>query len=399
MNLQEHDANEKDFKIADYILPALEEGSYRAEGKQKVTLNAVAGETFSVTKNFYVAANAETISPDEIFSVYPLPEQQGDFSGTLPFIVLNNKNYPWIRHWTADIEGLPVPWLALIVVSEDETESETDVTHAELATVKENGVFFPYNEKAITFCKKDDAIHLLKISKKTYTEIMPSKEDLAWLTHAKFVNLSAAEDSITEKDGWFSTIIANRFVPSKKDKALKSTVHLVAIDAYLNSTIPANCESVRLISIYHWSVYSENTEEKSFVSLINGLEENSASVMEKSLKTHYVRTGEKTYSFYHSPLLPLHSARYEHINGEEKFTADGRLIYDTKNGIFDVSYSAAFNLGRLITLSRRSEAEKISAWRKDSSVHHHLQKLDSSIGISAFDLEELCKHLTEKKLV
>jgi hypothetical protein len=393
------DSCEKDFKLADYVKPPLEEGKYSAEGTQKVSLNAAVKDTFSITKDFYVTANTETISPDEIFSVYPLPEQQGDFSGTLPFMVLNNKNYPWMRHWTADIDALPIPYLALIVISEDEEAQESDIQYSALAGLKESGVFFPYNEKSVSTCKAEDTIHILSIPKKTYTEIMPAKEDLPWLTHAKFVNLSASEDSISEKDGWFSTIIANRFIPSKKNASVKSTVHLISVDAYLNNPIPANCERVRFISMYHWNVYSEKTEEKSFVSLINGLERNSASVKEKSLKPHFLRSGEKTYSFYRSPLLPLHSARYENINGEEKFTADGRLIYDAENGIFDVSYSAAFNIGRFITLSRRAEAEKIVAWRKNESVEHHLKKLDSSIGDSQFDVKELCTFLTEKKLV
>ncbi len=397
MDTNETSLNEKDFKIADYYKPALPEGKYTITGTQNVTSPVT--EKFSITKNFYVSANSETILPDDIFSVYPLPEQQGDFSGTLPFMVLNNEVYPWTRHWTDDIEGLPVPWLALIVISEDEQAVETDVKYSELVNLKQAGVFFPYNKNPASPCKDDDNIHILTIPKKTYTEVMPSKEDLPWLTHAKFVNLSAAEDSIAEQNGWFSTIIANRFIPSAKNKALKSSVHLVAVDGYLNAVINASYDFVRFVSLHHWNIYSEKTEEKSFVSLVEGLNQNSAQVKEKSLKPHYLRSGEKTYSFYHSPLLPLDSPRYDNINGEEKYTADGRLVYDMENGIFDVSYSAAFNLGRLITLSKRSEAEKIAAWRKDESVKNHLEKLDGAMGLSLYDLKELCKKITENELV
>lgn len=390
------DFDDKDFKLADCFKPVLEEGTYRITGSQDVT--SPVSEKFNATRDFYVAADTETLAAGELFSVYPIPEQQGDFSGTLPFIVLNNPAYPWIRHWTNDIGGVPVPWLALIVVAGNEGAEEADITYSQLLTLKEDGVFFPYSNNAAARCKDDDNIHILTLPKAVYHEVMPAAEDLPWLTHAKYVNLSAAEDSISEQDGWFSTIIANRFVPSGGESPVKSTIHLIAVDKYLDQSIPDNCEFVRFVSLYHWNVYSENAEDKSFAGLVNGLSRNSRSVEEKSLKPHYLRTGEKTYSLYHSPLLALHSARYENINGEGNYTADGRMIYDWETGIFDVSYAAAFNLGRLITLSRRSEAEEITAWRKRDAMKRHLCMLDSAVGLFAVDLKELCKRITEEKL-
>lgn len=386
---------EMDFKLADSFQPGLGEGKYTIQGTQEVTMPV--SDHFSATKDFYVAANAETISPEEIFSIYPAAEQRGDFTGTLPFLVLKNPGYPWIRRWTDDIDGLQVPWLALIVVSQNEEPAEMDVKHSELVKLKEDGVFFPYKENAVTLCRPDDSIHILTIPKAVYDALMPAKEDLPWLAHAKFVNLSAAEDEVAQQDGWFSTIIANRFVPFDQEMPLKSTVHLVTPDGYLNGSIPSDCERVRFISIYHWNLYSEKTEEKSFVSLAEGLGSNSGAVRERALKPHFLRTGEKTYSIYHSPLLPFPSARYDNINGEERYTADGRLIYQSENGIFDISYAAAFNLGRMITLSRRLEAEKIAAWRKDTAMQKHLDKLACNMEISVTDLCELCSLLTEEE--
>ncbi len=395
--------DEMDFKLADSFRPRLEEGKYTIKGMQEVSLPVQ--DHFSVSKDFYVAANAETISPKDIFSIYPAAEQRGDFSGTLPFIVLNNPNYPWIRRWTDDIDGMPVPWLALIVVSQEDEPAEMDVKHSELARLQENGVFFPYRENAAAQCKDDDNIHILTIPKAAYDALMPAKEDLIWLTHAKYVNLSASEDDIAAQDGWFSTIIANRFVPigqasgqNTQDAPLKSTVHLITPDGYLNAAIPPDCSQVRFISIYHWNLYSEKTEEKSFVALVEGLSRNSGTIKEKALKPHYLRTGEKTYSIYHSPLLPYTSARYDNINGEETYTADGRLVYHLETGIFDVSYAAAFNLGRLITLSRRMEAEKITAWRKSTALQRHLNRLADSMELPPDDLQELCRLLTEEGL-
>lgn len=390
---------EKEFKLADYVKPALEEGKYTIRGGQTVT--SPQNDSFSVSRDFYVSVTDTSIDPSDIFSVYPAPEQRGDFTGTLPFIVLTNRVYPWLRHWTKDRGSLPVPWLAVIVVADDEGASETDIPRARLKTLREDGVFFPYHESAASIGKDDDPVHILTISAELYRAVMPDTEDLPYLAHAKFVNLSATEDAVCEKDGWFSTLIANRFVPSSvlSGDQRKSAIHVVAVDGYLDAALPKNCVSVRFVSLYHWNVYSETADEKSFVALTEGLKDNSAAVQPYSLKPHYLRTGEKTYSLYHSPLLPYHSQRYDEINGSNRFSADGRLVYHAASGIFDASYAAAFNLGRLITLSRRAEAEKIAAWRRKTRTERHESALTTAVGFDRFDVAELCAKLSEGGLV
>ncbi len=387
------DFQEQDFKLADYVRPAIEEGRYTITGRQDVTKPA--SETFQVQKEICIAANTRALAGQDVFSVYPPPEQQGDFAGTLPFLVLNDQVYPWIRRWRDDIDGRPVPWLALIVVSENEGAVETDVENAKLPDLKERGVFFPLKEGEVTSCRDDDNIHILMMPKQTYRDVMPAAEDLQWLTHAKFVDLSSTEDAIAKQDGWFSTVIANRFVPSLEGCSLKSTVHLVPVDGYLNGNIPEDCDRVRLISLYHWNIYSEKTQEQSFTALMEGIGRNARVVKDQSLKPHYLRTGEKTYSRYHSPLLPYHMERYDNLGGEGRYTADGRLIYDAQNGILDISYAAAFNLGRMISLSRRTEAEKIARWRRERAMGEHLRLLDQTIGVSLADLHEICGKLSE----
>lgn len=384
---------DQDFKLADYMKPAIEEGRYTIIGRQDVSRPV--SETFQIQKEICIAANTRTLAGQDVFSVYPSSEQQGDFAGTLPFLVLNNQVYPWIRHWRDDIDGCPVPWLALIVVSEEEGAAETDVKNKELPGLKEPGVFFPLKEGEVTLCQEDDNIHILTVSKQTYRNVMPTAEDLPWLAHVKFVDLSAAEDAIAEQDGWFSTVIANRFVPSYAGRCVKSTVHLISVDGYLNGNIPSDCDRVRFISIYHWSIYSEKTQEQSFAARMYEIGRNSCTVKDQSLKPHYLRTGEKAYSRYHSPLVPYHAKRYDNLGGEERYTADGRLIYDERNGILDISYSAAFQLGRMISLSRRSEAEKIAAWRREQTMGEHLRMLDEAIGVSLPELCEICEKLLE----
>lgn len=383
------------FKLADSCIPPLYEGDYTIRLTQEVTKPDK--DEFSVEKKFCVAANTEFLSEDMIFSIYPAKNQQGDFSTDLPFMVFNDPSYPWMKYAGKDSSDLDVPWIALIVVKEGEAEEEKDVKYSELENEAGANVFFPYKKTKNTACKNDDLVHIIKFKKDQLSSLLPDKEDRAWLAHYKQVSLSNAEDCLTHQDNNFSAVIANRFPPYIEGSITKSTVHLIAACDYddLDST---DAEFVNVISLYHWDIYSEKNTDKSFVTIVEGLQGNSRSVMDGMLKPHYLRTGEKTYSWYHSPLLPEKYIRADNINGEETFTSDGRLIYNKENGIFDVTYSAAFNLGRLVTLSHFTEAQEIVSWRKQQRIKDHLDDLEKNTAIDDYELKTVVIRLGEGKL-
>lgn len=429
--------DKKGFKLANNYLPPLREGLYNITFTQDVTIgeqktdndDSAQKNRFLTEKKFCVAANTEALSDNEIFNISPSPNQQGDFSTELPYIVLNDPSYPWMKDLKTNDGKRPLPWLALIVLSENEIIEENDVKYGSLEQhaneAKKEGIFFPYTKNIYSSCKDNNNIHIIKISKNTFEKIMPSKQDRFWLTHVKKVDLSDVADAMVSKDGLFSVIIANRFPPCKASEIvteikpekpneetcnemtdkIKNSIHLVAAYNY-DDGIPDNFAYVKMISLYHWTIYSDEkkAEDKSFDSLVEGLSKNSKSVMGSTLKEHYLRqTGEKTYSWYHSPIMPLKINRVGdnggiRINGEKTFTADGRLIYNRKNGIFDVSYSAAFNLGKFVTLSHSKEAQQIASWRKEQKTNEHIKDLKANFGIDInSEKSELIHVLTKLK--
>jgi hypothetical protein len=392
-------AIESSFRFGDSAPPGLEEGNYTALFTQNVKLDGADTDEFTAQKNFTVAANNERLSDADIFSVYPPENAQGNFSGTLPFIVFYNEHYPWIKEFH-DGGKNRIPWLALIVVAEAEFESgeavEADVKYSEISGLKESGVYFPFTPSG--FSKPDDNIHILTISKKLFGEIFPAKDDLRWLAGVKVTDLSNAEDSVSETDGRYSYVTANRFIPGIPGEKLKSSVFLVSAADYLDNKIPETCGKIRFVSIKNFSIYNEADTDKSFVTLTTGLSQNSKEIESPALKKHFMRSGEVSYSLYSSPLVKncADSPRNADIDGEERFTADGRMIYKKNIGIFDVSYAAAFNLGKLITLSRRSDAEKIVAWRRNEQKNRHLAALSSAMKTP--DVAKIITKLTSEGL-
>lgn len=99
---------------------------------------------------------------------------------------------------------------------------------------------------------------------------------------------------------------------------------------------------------------------------------------------HSTRLGEKTVSWYRGPLVPLD------LTKESKYTfrptADAAVRYNPVDGIMDVSYAAAYQLGRLLGLHDRHFATALYAYRSGISQQWHQslskQLLRNTLGTS-----------------
>lgn len=386
-------------KFIDFIKPVLMDGEHTVTVTQNVT--APQTQSFAQSEPFYVAGKAYTLDPNDVFSVSPTENECGDFSKLLPFITIENKTFPWERKITADIQRVPVPWVALIVLSATENTEEGDISVADLLRYTPAATYFPSQNQLpkIVIEKESDVCHVVDLSKELYHAIMPTYEEMIYLTHIRRVNLAHTEDDIIEKDGDFSVIMANRFIPTGINEPLKSTVHLVSMLG-MPREIPSGYDKVRLVSLHRWNTYSVQDNSQVFQQLIDTLSSNTGmigcnkdnEVLKRCYvpKKHMTRSGETTVSLYRPPLIPYAN---KEIDSTSKYTADGHLIYDPKNGIFDTSYAAAFQLGRLISLHRKADSERIDAWRKNRKAISHQRLLRANIG--RIDVVELCRKMSE----
>jgi hypothetical protein len=78
---------------------------------------------------------------------------------------------------------------------------------------------------------------------------------------------------------------------------------------------------------------------------------------------HSMRQGEKTVSWYRGPLVPLNYDKPAQVQ-ELVSCADELLRYDPEIGLFDVTYAAAWQLGRLLALQNQSFALALNRARK-----------------------------------
>lgn len=81
---------------------------------------------------------------------------------------------------------------------------------------------------------------------------------------------------------------------------------------------------------------------------------------------HHLRTGDDTVSWYHGPLAPaIHDNDHPDLQNQlPARTADALVRYLPKYGMFEVSYAAAWELGRLLTLQSKQVATTLYRWKR-----------------------------------
>jgi hypothetical protein len=107
---------------------------------------------------------------------------------------------------------------------------------------------------------------------------------------------------------------------------------------------------------------------------------------------HHFRQGSRSVSWYHGPLVPAELAGTA-TDGVAKQVnvaavalparaADELLLYDERFGMFDASYAAAWELGRMLTLRNVRVATKLYHWKRD-----HVHSLHSARHLAEYGFE------------
>jgi hypothetical protein len=422
-------------KIVQCYLPPMVAGKYTVETKQKVVKK---DKTVlqSITKVFDVGVDAArfTLNATDIYSVYPPANKSGNYLGTLPNVVFSRRTLPWERtidgkppvfQRKANLSPMdfpPVPWMALLLFDEDEMKD----LRINISTLND---ILPPNEpddivrpeifpntsnkedvlKLMGWEQPTDGCFTIDITKEQFEEQVPSMASLSYLAHAKEVSIIHKDkEGILDSDeygetGTFAVLAGNKLPAPKKSH----TAVVVSLEGYIHyldgataqKTIP-NDHKVRLVALANWNF--DNSGETTFLELVNGIETKSMKIINPNNETaelqaifdsgytamgHLTRVNAKTVSWYHGPFVPkLSPANSKKISFS---SSDSALRYDKSTGLFDVSFAAAWQLGRILALQNKEYAKAMLNWRiaqKQSEASSKQQKtIDDIIGITEKD--------------
>jgi hypothetical protein len=143
---------------------------------------------------------------------------------------------------------------------------------------------------------------------------------------------------------------------------------------YQNAT---DGDLIRLVSLKNWS-FACVDERQSFKRLLMHLDRTYSTLRlppppaasaeaERYLAMgsvplpHSLRQGDKTVSWYHGPLSPSESTTDGSLPAR---AADALVRYNPASGMFDISYSAAWELGRLLALQSKQFSVSLYKWKR-----------------------------------
>ncbi|MGE5329264.1 MAG: hypothetical protein ACM3KR_07145 [Deltaproteobacteria bacterium] len=386
--------NEENLIFAPNAIPRIESGKYTIEVSQETNIEGCKLQTASL--DFDVRTDRISMNSGEVYSVYPPKDSCGTFGNCLPHIVLHRHTLPWERN----IGEKGITWLALLIISEDENAVCESMKYADAKTGPDNILFPKFTGEEEP--DPEQICQTITIPYELFADILPTGEDLPYLAHAKGVNLDNKVTDSEVKGEWFSCIIANRYplTPDTVNGRIKHKAYLVSMEGFEDYIFePENrskdlkkYSSVRMYCMYYWSFEVKSNEAFDFYALANQLkadifQADSTSVKENEpLKkllnigyvpmNHYFREGSSSVSWYHSPFIPQKPQWNDNVRYH--FLADELLAYDPQNGMFDITYCAAWQLGRLMALQDRDFSRKLLSWRlsnKHQAVQNQMYKL------------------------
>jgi len=357
-------------------------GSYRFVLQQTVNLEGDEARHYYHDQRFEVLAPRYSIDRDEIQAYFPPEGGVADYQNVLPHLVLRSRNLPWERTMSSQKE----PWLALLMLSEQEiVDGQALLKNGALADlVPQRPDDLPIDDDSLEtwrrpadidavllprFKRTEDLntpVRLLDLNLKLFRKLCPNRRELPLLAHIRHVDTADKVPLEMVANGEFSVLVANRFPPPGTN-----TVYLISLEGWnglLDSDPggPQPASRVRLIVLGSWSFQNDPKGHDTFGGLMQQLKKNAAvfgialpgtsghAHVDNALKRGYVPLDYKPLqstpgmAWYRGPLSPFPRQR---LNRPAFERADAALIFDDKNGLMDVSYASAWELGRLLALS------------------------------------------------
>ena len=409
----------------------------------------VSGDAYSNSYTFAVTGDRFSISnPSTLNSVFPANNASGEYSNVLPHVVFSLKTFPWIRYPNLDLPYTPpqpgsdvdgdVPtWLWIMLLDEDDiaaypslvlapqTNTIGDLYPPSVVSISTLGTNYSYFNSATDLSGLEpgqnttDSIQTIDVPLALFWTIAPSLADMSLLAHGRVVSLvnqpTSGSSIEGESTGSFSIVFGNR-LPNTQKKSYAFLVSLEELQDFLPQTggIPPTGNTypgtalLRLAILNSWTFFSTG-ESATFVHQLESLNgcvpggppatntniripySGTNSVVEGALNMGYVplnetmRTAENNVSWYRGPLVP-YSIPAQTITVPVA-SPDAATIFDPTTGMLNVSYAAAWTIGRMVALQDVSFSTGLYNWKKtlESQVNSNIENglFDQSLGVDS----------------
>lgn len=391
------------------------------------TADAAFDEAFVNTRHFAVRGERFSLDDNELVSRFPPADNQGEYQNVLPHVIFKRRTLPWER--SPELKADSASWLALLLFEVDEAPTLQSVQAGDLqrqpfsrsADDAKAGTLSTSTLPATTACYADgyallgeggqapafelavgenwwDTCQVIDVPADLFGAIAPTLAELDWLAHARSVVLTSSQSQDdAEQAGSFSVVVGNRLPAPNR----KCVVHLVSLEglahylpgddgetaAPLTLAAGGNALNLRLVSLANWSFTSLDPQE-TFSGYLEGVDcaplklpvpdnasgsagqtVSAALAMGYTAMNHQTRLGDTTVSWYRGPLLPFTSSPVIVPPPADTtlVVADQAVRFDPATGLMDVTYAAAWQIGRGLALQNSLFASTLYAWKRSEA--------------------------------
>jgi len=363
-------------RFSDTHLPGIDAGTYTLTSELVVKLSgvAVSGSPFTLESKFTVSGERYSVAADQIVGMFPASGGVGDFGTCAPHMLLTRSTLPWERSPYSDGTDAPdASWLALLVFTQAEAPTVQTVQAGSLVTASTGSPWhpaYPLEEGQLA----TDVVTVIDVPVGLVETLLPVPADLPFIAHVR-EPLDDDDDPLGQQ----AVVLGNRLIPPDS----LSMIFLVSLEGRYTSAGfdlqgSDSGDLIRLIALKYWRLTSDpsaDTFSKSMQALSqadlmplipSGALKNPtamARLEEGFLALPYaLRDGSHMPTWYRAPLL----CGTDNGNLPAKLPVlsyDALLSYDAANCFFDVTYAAAWALGRALMLASPAVANTLYQWK------------------------------------
>ena len=380
-------------QVYSFNAPGLEPSTYTIQVDQQVIATSSEEPSESQSVQADISHTFQVLGPDTsspldssvIHSTFPSPGISAQ-SYILPQITFNDPSFPWRQEVplaSNDDDAMRTPWLIVVAFEQSEvTFIPRTVTTPDSIVIGKDLLYALFSDDGKTL----------------------SVERYKYLAHARSVNATYMTGLGAVDNGTFSVVISHRtgpFFDSTQPAASKPcVVHVIPISWPKGTTLDSLVKNnqATLTSLYHWAydcvppkainlkhvlkvvgknsgVFGPSEEIIKSVGADSTLTERIRDRMRDgyTLVRYIVQTGEETIALMRGPLTPrnvpfpqIETNLFQiHVN-----SGSDLQIVDSKLGLIDISYSAAWEIGRALAVADGAFSAallRIRAWVYDQS--------------------------------
>ncbi len=258
---------------------------------------------------------------------------------------------------------------------------------------------FQGEENAVVFCNrlpehgKRSTVHLVSLEgrytasgfdyprrSKLFRFVSLKSWEFYTIEHFKITSatLAAIKSNASEEDYSSLSTLLDREFAGTESSFLEQVVFEAGLDKIANKYKSDLIESARYDKTFDGLLKNLNRD-----ILTLRLPPNSTTSTDKYLSQgltpllHYFRNGDTSVSWYHGPFIPYKpddSVNRTTVKDMKPETADDLVQYDSEHAMFDVTYSAAWEIGRMLALVNKDFSVNLFQWKRLIAQHQHKAK-------------------------